>query len=287
MDDVVQIKDIDLKIDEEIGLGGFGRVYRATWLSKDEQVAIKKLHATYLDKEAEKIFYNELKLMNRLRYDHIVNFYGACIEKEKYALVMEYMSVGSLYKMLHERNMEISWSDRLSIALQAAKGINYLHRYEPQILHRDIKSSNFLLEANHEGYLVKVCDFGLAKTRSETTRQTKTNTKLGFTLPWTAPEILDFKKHTDKSDIYSLGIVYWELATKEKPYDGFADDQITRSVRDGSRLPIDEIKPSNFHAIIQTCWAHKPDERPDSISLIELIEECIKTQSKSHLFVFR
>ena len=286
LDDILQIETKDLKLDEEIGCGGFGRVYQATWLSTDDKVAVKKLHPTYLDKGAEQTFFNELKLLNRLHYDHIINFYGACLEAGSYALVMEYMSLGSLYKLLQKQDVKILWPDQVSIALQAAKGINYLHRYEPQILHRDIKSSNFLLERTHDEYLVKVCDFGLARIRSETTRQTKVNTKLACTLPWTAPEILSFKKHTDKSDIYSLGIVYWELATKEIPYGDCPDDVISRSVSDGKRLPTEDIKPSNFRTIIEKCWVHKPDDRPDSTRLIQMIKECSENQSKLHIYVF-
>ncbi|CAF4063738.1 unnamed protein product, partial [Adineta steineri] len=188
------------------------------------------------------------------------------------------MSLGSLYKILHNNAVEILWSERLSIALQAAKGINYLHQYKPQILHRDIKSPNFLLGKSHEGYLIKVCDFGLAKTRSETTRQTTDKTRVAFTLPWTAPEILRCERYTDKSDIYSLGIVYWELATREIPYDDYASDQITQNVRDGQRLPINEIKPSNFDTIIKKCWEHNQANRPDSTHLIEIIKNCIQNE---------
>ncbi|CAF0914781.1 unnamed protein product [Adineta steineri] len=196
---------------------------------------------------------------------------------------MEFMSLGSLYKILHKSDADILWSERLSIALQAAKGINYLHQYKPQILHRDIKSPNFLLGKSHDGYLVKVCDFGLAKIRSETTRQTADKARMAFTLPWAAPEILRCERYTDKSDIYSLGIVYWELATKEIPYDGYASDQITQCVRDGQRLPINRIKPSNFDKIIKECWRHNQADRPDSTHLIEMIKECIQNEGNTYI----
>ena len=277
--DFVRIDDIDLELGEKIGHGGFGAVYRAEWLSRDDTVAVKKLHPTCLDEDGERTFFKELLFLNRIRYPHIISFYGACVEKEKYALVMEYMPLGSLYKILHNENVEITWPERLSIALQAAKGVNYLHRYNRQILHRDIKSRNFLLDRNNEGYLVKICDFGLAKTQGETRRQSKDDTAVAITLPWTAPEILRFEEYTDKSDIYSLGIVFWELATNKKPYDNCADDVVSRSVRDGQRLPLTEIQPSNFHTVIQKCWAHNRDNRPDTSRLMEMINDCIQRQS--------
>ncbi|CAF2984634.1 unnamed protein product [Rotaria sp. Silwood2] len=276
---LLQISDQDLKLDEEIGRGAFGTVYRARWLSRHDTVAVKKLHLTQLDKQAEKEFFNELSLMHSVHYPYIVTFYGACAEQGKYALVMEYMSLGSLYKVLHKDKLPLDWSQRLSIALQIAKGINYLHKLQLPILHRDIKSLNFLLERSHDGYIVKVCDFGLAQTRNETTRQSTLTHVLACTLQWTAPEILRLKKYTDKSDVYSLGIVYWELAANEIPYDGYPNDVISDFVRRGDRLEIPETTPSRFSLLIKECWAHDPNDRSNCSQLIEIIEECITKQS--------
>ncbi|CAF4016817.1 unnamed protein product, partial [Rotaria sp. Silwood1] len=205
-EDLLEISDQDLKLEDEIGRGAFGTVYRAQWLSRHHTVAVKKLHLAQLDVQAKNEFYKELLIMHSLRYPHIVTFIGACMENGKYALVMEYMSLGSLYKILHRDKLPLDWSERLSIALQTAKSINYLHKLQPSILHRDIKSLNFLLEKSHEGYFVKVCDFGLAQTRSETTKKTQLTDVLFCTFQWTAPEVLVLKAYTDKSDIYSLGV---------------------------------------------------------------------------------
>ncbi|CAF4994682.1 unnamed protein product, partial [Rotaria sp. Silwood1] len=274
----IPITDNDLKLLEEIGAGAFGTVHRATWKSRRYTVAVKKLHLTHLTGKAEKEFFKELSLMHSIRCPYIINFYGACTETGKYALVMEYMSLGSLYKILHEDNLDLSWSERLSIAFQAASGINYLHQLPEPVLHRDIKSLNFLTERAYEGYTVKVCDFGLARTRNETTRQTTSDPKLVCTLQWTAPEILSMKKHTDKSDVYSLGIVYWELAANEIPYDGHQNAVICEFVLRGDRLEIPKTTPSRFSSLIKECWAHDPNDRPNCSQLIEIVEECIAKQ---------
>ncbi|CAF4021893.1 unnamed protein product [Rotaria sp. Silwood1] len=195
------------------------------------------------------------------------------------------MSLGSLYKILHEDNRELSWSERLSIAFQAASGINYLHQLPEPVLHRDIKSLNFLIERAYKGYSIKVCDFGLAKTRDETKRQTKSNSELICTVPWTAPEIFLTEDYLDKSDIYSLGVVFWELASRKIPYDGRKDDVICAFVLAGQRLKIPENTPSSFRVLIERCWAQQPNDRPNSSDLIEIIEKCIQIQSNALLFL--
>ncbi|CAM4950689.1 unnamed protein product [Rotaria socialis] len=285
--DFLQISDDDLKLHENIGDGAFGIVYRATWLSTSHIVAVKKLHVNEFSDKATREFFQELSLLHTLRSPYIVNFYGACMEKGKYALVMEYMSLGSLYKMVHEDKLALTWAERLSIALQAAKGINYLHQLQEPIIHRDIKSLNLLLERAYEGYIVKVCDFGVARTLNETARQTNYKPTRVITLPWSAPEILRVEQHTKKSDIYSLGTIYWELAAFNKPYEGHADDVIRASVLAGDRLRIPENTPSRFCAVIKKCWAQNPQDRPSSSEIIQMIEQCIPIEDTPKLSSYR
>ena len=198
---------------------------------------------------------------------------------------MEYMSLGSLYKLLHEDKLPLTWIERLTIALQAAKGINHLHQLKEPIIHQDIKSLNFLLERAYEGYVVKVCDFGVSRTRDATMRQTKCTPAQQITLPWTAPEVLDFQQSTEKSDIYSLGMTYWELATYKKPYEGVKEDVIRAGILGGSRLIIPKDTPSNFSKVIEKCWAQYPQSRPSSSEIIKMIEQCIQTKGNPFLFL--
>ena len=179
--------------------------------------------------------------------------------------------------MLYEKKIELSWSHRNSIALQSTKGINYLHQYQPQILHRDIKSLNILLEKQYDGYLVKVCDFGMAKIRNETTRQATTtgNIDINYTLSWAAPEVLRLRTYTDKSDIYSLGIVYWELASHLIPYYGYDYGVIREFVLAGDRLDIPAKTPSNFQIAIKSCWAQEPENRPTCLDLFNMFNQII------------
>ena len=253
-------------------------------------VAVKKLHTTSLSNEMKTIFTDELSVLKRVRHPNIITFYGICVEfegeNEQFSLVTEYMSSGSLYQLIHETKTQLSWSDRLSIALQAAKGINYLHQFQPQILHRNIKSSNVLINNHQSEYVVKISDFGLNQTRNEMANQSTPMTSI---LLWRAPELLRLRPYTDKSDIYSLGIVYWELASCQKPYDGYDNGNIREFILSGDRLEIPTKTPRHFHTVIEKCWAHKPEDRPNCSDLIKILSECSRASlisSKKYLLSF-
>ncbi|CAF2119595.1 unnamed protein product [Rotaria magnacalcarata] len=262
----------DLETEELIGQGGFADVYRGTWLSQHHRVAIKAIRITHLTDDVRQDFLYEISAMCKIRFDHVLNIFGACIEPNYYAIVVEYMSLGSLFNVLQKKQPRFSWSDRWSIALQMTKGVNYLHSMS--ILHRDIKSLNFLMENGVDGYLIKICDFGLAKIRQETSRQTidsnQQRVSVG-TLQWKAPEVLKFGKPSKASDVYSLGIVFWELATECVPYEELDEATISQGVKAGERLKIPYDVPPDYTSLISNAWSQEPSERPTSEQLIQQI----------------
>ncbi|CAF1661603.1 unnamed protein product, partial [Didymodactylos carnosus] len=140
-----------------------------------------------MDKQMETQFTNEVSTLCRIRYEHVVSVFGACIRPNAYAIVVEHMPLGSLFDVLRKKDPILT--NHWSILSQIIKSINYLHMLHPPIFHRDIKSTNFLLKRSNkeDGYLVKVCDFGLSETRRESTRQTHMTCG---TLQWMAPEIM-------------------------------------------------------------------------------------------------
>ncbi|CAF3486487.1 unnamed protein product, partial [Rotaria socialis] len=164
-----------------------------------------------------------------------------------------------------------TWSDRCSIANQMTKGINYLHKLPRPILHRDIKSLNILMTEHGKGFLVKVADFGLAKIRHETSRQSSRGPSVG-TLPWKAPELLKMGRHTEASDVYALGVVFWELCTECEPYEEADDSTISAFVMRGDRLDIPTNIPKRFTDLISSAWAHEPQKRPNCQQLLNLIK---------------
>ncbi|CAM4947577.1 unnamed protein product [Rotaria socialis] len=267
-----QIPYDDLIIEKCIGRGGFADVYRGKWLSHDHEVVIKLIRIEHLDDRGKEDFINEISVMYLTRYEHILNIFGACMGPTKYALIVEYMSLGSLYDVLQRKKPQLTWSDRLSVANQMIKGVNYLHKLPKPIIHRDIKSVNILMTDNVKGFLVKIADFGLAKIRHETSRQSSHGPLVG-TLPWKAPELLKMGKHTEASDIYALGVVLWELATESEPYEDSDLSTISAFVLRGDRLDIPDGIPSRFRELISRAWVHEPQRRPTCQELLNSMKD--------------
>ncbi|KAG8382616.1 hypothetical protein BUALT_Bualt05G0096000 [Buddleja alternifolia] len=198
-----------------IGCGGFGLVYRAI-LSDGRNVAIKRLSGEYFQMERE--FQAEIETLSRAQHPNLVHLQGYCKYKNDRLLIYTYMENGSLDYWLHEKidgPSSLDWETRLNIARGAARGLAYLHlSCEPHILHRDIKSSNILLNEKFEAHLA---DFGLA--RLILPYDTHVSTDLVGTLGYIPPEYGQASVATYKGDIYSFGVVLLELLTGKRPMD--------------------------------------------------------------------
>ncbi|KAB2026535.1 hypothetical protein ES319_D06G225800v1 [Gossypium barbadense] len=193
-----------------LGEGGRGRVYKACFDGKFLAV-VKKLDGGGHNVERE--FENEVDWLIKIQHQNIVSLLGYCIHGESKLLVYEMMQNGSLESQLHglTRGSALTWQLRMKIAIDVARALEYLHEHcNPPVIHRDIKSSNILLDSD---FNAKLSDFGLAVV---TGSQNK-NVKLSGTLGYVAPEYLLEGKLTDKSDVYAFGIVLLELLVRKKP----------------------------------------------------------------------
>ncbi|KAH7841101.1 hypothetical protein Vadar_025586 [Vaccinium darrowii] len=214
LDDLLKSTN-DFDQENIIGCGGFGLVYRAT-LPEGRKVAIKRLCGEYGQMERE--FQAEVEALSRAQHPNLVLLQGYCTYKNDRLLIYSYMENGSLDYWLHEKPdgpSSLDWDTRLHIAQGAARGLSYLHQScEPHILHRDIKSSNILLDENFEAHLA---DFGLA--RLILPYDTHVTTDLVGTLGYIPPEYGQASVATYKGDVYSFGVVLLELLTGKRPMD--------------------------------------------------------------------
>ncbi|XP_021901519.1 probable leucine-rich repeat receptor-like protein kinase At5g49770 isoform X2 [Carica papaya] len=208
----------------ELGYGGYGKVYRGI-LPEGQVVAIKRAKQGSMQGGAE--FKTEIELLSRVHHKNLVGLVGFCFEQGEQMLVYEYMAGGTLRHCLSGRsNIEFDWKRRLRIALGSARGLAYLHEHaNPPIIHRDIKSTNILLDEN---LTAKVADFGLSKLVSDTSKG-HVSTQVKGTLGYLDPEYYMSQQLTEKSDVFSFGVVMLELVTAKQPIE--KGKYIVREVR--------------------------------------------------------
>ncbi|XP_050374866.1 proline-rich receptor-like protein kinase PERK12 [Argentina anserina] len=196
-----------------LGEGGFGCVYKG-WMPDGKVVAVKQLKAG--SGQGEREFRAEVDIISRVHHRHLVSLVGYCIAEQQRLLIYEYVPNKTLEHHLHGAGMPaLDWTKRLKIALGSAKGLAYLHEdCHPKIIHRDIKSANILLDDSFEA---QVADFGLAKLTDDL--NTHVSTRVMGTFGYMAPEYASSGKLTDRSDVFSFGVVLLELVTGRKPVD--------------------------------------------------------------------
>jgi serine/threonine protein kinase len=250
-----------------LGKGGFGAVYEGIY--NDKPVAIKQL-STHLTPDTLKELKREAEIMFQvgLESDYVVPLKKICLEAPHYSLVMELMPKGSLYDLLHS-GQDLPWSIRFQIALDAAWGLKDLHAYP--ILHRDLKSLNILLD---DRLRAKLADFGLAKVKHESSSQSSV---AKGTVLWMAPELFDDEpKMTTASDVYSFGMVLWELVTRLLPYAKAPNQHVAaRWIEKGKKEDIPGDCPPGLKPIIESCWESQPAQRPTAIQLAERLKPLV------------
>lgn len=267
---LVEVVYSELQFLQQVGEGGFGKVYYGLW--RGQPVAIKT--AALQGSESSEIvqeFHREVSTMCSLpAHQNVLRLLAACTVWPDLALVTEYCSCGSLYHLLHSPNRgQLSWTEILQICLGVAKGMAHLH--EHRVLHRDLKSANLLLSDSGE---VKIADFGLSKIHQDL--QGAHTGGLG-TYQWMAPEVLAHQRYSEKADIYSFGIVVWECITRRLPYTGMTAVQAAVGVvNHGLRPEIPGNVPAPLAKLIRSCWAAVPDQRPAFSQIVMMVSGMLR-----------
>ncbi|KAL9375319.1 hypothetical protein Peur_032198 [Populus x canadensis] len=256
-----------LFIGNKFASGRHSRIYRGIYKQRD--VAVKLVSQPEEDESMaamlENHFISEVALLFRLRHPNIITFVAACKKPPVFCIITEYLAGGSLRKFLHQQEPHsVPLNLVLKLALDIAHGMQYLH--SQGILHRDLKSENLLLG---EDMSVKVADFGISCLESQC------GSSKGFTgtYRWMAPEMIKEKHHTKKVDVYSFGIVLWELLTALTPFDNMTPEQAAFAVcQKNARPPLSPKCPLAFSHLINRCWSSNPDKRPHFDEIVAILE---------------
>ncbi len=270
VDDGWEIDADELQLGNRIGIGSYGEVYRGQWRQTD--VAIKVFLDQELGARMLESFKKEVSIMKKLRHPNIVQFMGACSKPPNLCIVTQYVARGSLFKLLHRSEgnpINMDERRRLQMALDVARGMNYLHTCRPPVIHRDLKSPNLLVEKD---MTIKVCDFGLSRVRHATVLSAKSQ---AGTPEWTAPEVLQGKPCNESSDVYSFGVILWELQTGEEPWTDKSAMQVVGAVGFANeRLPVPEGTKPAMADLMSRCFGTAED-RPSFSEIISLLKRQI------------
>ncbi|OAY85459.1 Proline-rich receptor-like protein kinase PERK4 [Ananas comosus] len=227
-----------------LGQGGFGYVHKGV-LPNGKEVAVKQLKSG--SGQGDREFQAEVEIISRVHHRHLVSLVGYCISQAQRMLVYEFVPNKTLEHHLYGKGLPVlDWPTRLRIALGSAKGLAYLHEdCHPRIIHRDIKTANILLDNKFEAM---VADFGLAKLSSDT--NTHVSTRVMGTFGYLAPEYASSGKLTEKSDVFSFGVMLLELITGRRPVDNtqtFMEDSLVDWARP---LMIRALTENNFEELV-------------------------------------
>eukprot|EP01117_Protostelium_nocturnum_P011928 TRINITY_DN4362_c0_g1_i1.p1 TRINITY_DN4362_c0_g1~~TRINITY_DN4362_c0_g1_i1.p1 ORF type:complete len:855 (+),score=237.93 TRINITY_DN4362_c0_g1_i1:325-2889(+) len=262
-----------VRITGKIGQGTFGKVYKGLYEGKECAIKILK---EMPDQKHIHEFNHEVDILRKTDCPFIVKLFTTVEEPRQLAIVMEFASRGSLFHVLNSELYEIGWDRIFAITIDMVKGINYLHERKPDpIVHRDLKSLNILVTDNWD---IKICDFGLARLKNGVNQETLR--KLRSTPAWSPPELLDEVEYTTKSDVYSIGIIMWEVIYRcikgkyERPFFEFKeitqDYQLLMQTHNNSKRPtIPPSCPETMASLCNQCWDNDPSKRPNCEELLE------------------
>ena len=248
----------DLKLLEEVGEGSGSKVWRGRWGSLLVAVKVLKV-APHTRKEALRGFVQEATILSQLRHSAICTLLGTCMQQGLPALVLEFMSGGSLFDLLHNSNVTLTPPLLSRLALEVATGVAYLH--EHSVIHRDIKSANVLLD---DRLHAKVSDFGIS-TRFAPEHTAETGTYRSM-----APEVITHQSYDHHCDVFSYGILLWEMTHREIPFGKDSGLQAAFAVAVERRRPEIKLPPplAGFGELITRAWAHQPASRPSMQTVV-------------------
>lgn len=257
-DDGWEIDRKRLKLCGELGRGQFGQVFEGLFNDK-VPVAIKTLRKGSMDPQD---FLAEAQIMKKMHHENLVKLFAVCTREEPVFIVTELMSKGAMIDYLKtEEGQKLGMKELIEMATQIASGMAFLER--ERYVHRDLAARNILVSENN---VCKIADFGLARFIKETEYEARAGAR--FPIKWTAPEAANFSKFTIKSDVWSFGIVLFEIVTKGgTPYPEMSNAEVLNQVDRGYRMPQPPNCEAKYYSIMVRCWNKDPIKRPTFESL--------------------
>ncbi|XP_008316668.1 ephrin type-A receptor 2 isoform X3 [Cynoglossus semilaevis] len=259
-----------------IGVGEFGEVYRGILKvpgRKEVTVAIKTLKPGYTEKQRQD-FLSEASIMGQFSHQNIIHLEGVVTKSVKHAMIVtEYMENGALDRYLRDHDGEFSSFQLVGMMRGIAAGMKYLS--DMSYVHRDLAARNVLVNNTLE---CKVSDFGLSRVLEDDPEGTYTTSGGKIPIRWTAPEAIAYRKFTSASDVWSFGIVMWEvMAFGERPYWDMSNHEVMKAINEAFRLPAPMDCPSAVYQLMLQCWLQDRSKRPRFGDIVSLLDKLLRS----------
>ncbi|XP_076226979.1 tyrosine-protein kinase Fer isoform X3 [Nomia melanderi] len=259
-----ELNNDDVILLEKIGRGNFGDVYKAQLKTCKTEVAVKTCKVTLPDEQKRK-FLQEGRILKQYDHPNVVKLIGICVQKQPIMIVMELVPGGSLLTYLRKSASSITQKEQFRMCKDAAAGMRYLE--SKYCIHRDLAARNCLV-----GYesIVKISDFGMSREEEE---YIVSDGMKQIPIKWTAPEALNFGKYTSLCDVWSYGVLMWEIFSKGgNPYSGMSNAQAREKIDTGYRMPAPENTPDEIYRLMLRCWEYEPEKRPHFDQIYTVVE---------------
>ncbi|CAH0582968.1 unnamed protein product [Chrysodeixis includens] len=259
-----ELNNDDVQLLDKIGRGNFGDVYKARLKSTNQEVAVKTCRVALPD-EQKRTFLQEGRILKQYQHPNIVRLIGIAVQKQPIMIVMELVPGGSLLTFLRTRASTLSSRSLLAMCRDAAGGMRYLE--SKNCIHRDLAARNCLVGDDN---IVKISDFGMSREEEE---YIVSGGMKQIPIKWTAPEALNFGKYTSLCDVWSYGVLMWEIFSKgDTPYAGMSNSRAREKIDTGYRMPAPEGCVEDVYALMLRCWEYEPDKRPHFHQIYTIID---------------
>jgi len=266
-----EISFTEISIELQVGTGITSEVFRGTFQGRIVAVKQINFNKTRLNTAEQQAFDREVDILPRLSHPNLVEFVGVATREEPLRIITEYCGGGCLFELLHNKDeIDLAWPQQLKMIQDTAEAMHYLHTFNPMIIHRDLKSLNLLLLTEiknaQDEPLVKVSDFGLSRMKDHAPdSEWGKMTIAAGTCHWMAPEVVAGETYDEKVDVYSFGMIMFEVICREVPFEEDDPKIVVQLVGEGKRPDPEAIPPDCpplLRKTMEECWAHDPKNRP-------------------------
>jgi len=273
----------EIRLEEKVGDGSTAEVFRGTL--RGRIVAIKQMnwHKGRMAVLEQRAFDREVGIMPKIKHPNLVEMIGVASLEKPFLIITEYCAGGCCFELLHNEIDEVplSWPQQHKMCTDVAQAMDYLHKFQPQIIHRDLKSLNLLLmepvKKQTDTPLVKISDFGIARMKERADAEWGKMTVAAGTCTWMAPEVFTGSKYDEKVDVYSYGMILFEIICREVPFDTEEDvANVGKLTVQGVRPDLEAVPPDCpeiLRDLMIFCWAHDPKKRPSFEMILPMLEQ--------------